>query len=624
MDGAIAGRFSARRTLDEKVYLQSGLLRIAHRNSWPTMLVQFAVSISVYLMARDHAPAGYEAWIIAVLAVSAFRLVVDIVLRRVLAARPEPSPARLKVWGLAHCCGLLVSAGLWAVLAWWRLPVEDTRVQFMIMIVLSALVGGASGVLSPLRITGRIYIVTLLAPACLRIVTAGQEQSVLGILGLVFMGVILGMHRNNHRILLRSIELGRENLALVDRLQAQNEEMAEINHTLEARVAKRTEELRASIVEAQAANRLKSEFLATISHEIRTPLNAVLGMAQVMEHGPLEVSQEIRLGIISNSANTLLRIFDDVLDISKIEAGTMEVAAAAFEIAPFLDDIAEGVGALARNKGLRFQMCVGPEVRGSLRGDEARLRQILSNLASNAVKFTERGEVRLDVSGAAGRLVFRVTDTGIGIAPEARSLIFERFVQADGSSTRRAGGLGMGLALSQGLAALMGGTLTLDSTADEGSTFTLMLPMPAARTHAARAQVSDDTRRDGGRVMVVDDNATNRLVLCTLLEQFGMNPHQVTNGEEAVAAWREADWDMILMDIHMPVMDGVDAARIIRAGEVGQPRPRTPIIAVTASAQPEDCALYHTAGIDDVVAKSVMAATLAAALTRQFDRAQAA
>ncbi|WP_293900395.1 ATP-binding protein [Phenylobacterium sp.] len=623
--GATEGRQTAANGAPgDNAELALGLLRIAQRNNWPTMLVQIAASLGVYVAARAHAPNGYDAWIAIVLAISAGRILVDHVLGRLMAAEPATPPARLRRWGRAHSAGLLASATMWAILAWWRLPVEDARIQFTIIIVLSALVGGASGVLAPLKTTGRIYIVTLLFPACLRMLLSIPEQTVLGVLGLAFMAVILGMHRNNHLILLRSIELGRENLVLVDALQAQNEEVIRINHSLEARVAERTEALRASAIKAESASRLKSEFLATISHEIRTPLNAVLGMTQVMAFSPLDPAQKTRLSVIESSAKMLLAIFNDVLDISKIEAGTMEIAPAEFQLERVIRQAAERFAALAGEKGLRFELVVGDRALGHRYGDALRLRQILGNLASNAVKFTERGEVRLDVEADAEQLVVRVTDTGVGISDEARTLVFDRFIQADGSNTRRAGGLGMGLALSRDLAALMGGSLSLESTVGAGSCFTLTVPMPALQVEAATATQVEPAEPEGLRILMVDDNATNRMVLRAMLEQSGLDACEATDGQEAVSAWRTGDWDVILMDINMPVMDGLDAARAIRAGEAQQRRRRTPIIAVTASAQPEDAATYRAAGMDEVVAKPVDVASLMSALSRQLDRAQAA
>lgn len=234
---------------------------------------------------------------------------------------------------------------------------------------------------------------------------------------------------------------------------------------------------------------------------------------------------------------------------------------------------------------------------------------------------TECGTVCLSVEGDDERLLFRVADTGPGIAPEARSLIFERFVQVDGSNTRRVGGLGMGLALSRGLADRLGCELTLETTSDQGSCFLLRVPMAVVRVESVEtpAPVADCLR-----VLVVDDNDINRQVLLTLLKEFGLEGCAVPDGAAAVDAWTAETWDAILMDINMPVMDGVDATRAIRAGEVERRGGHVPIIAVTASATPADAASYRAAGMDDVLAKPIDAGRLLESLTRQLEAVQAA
>ena len=597
-------------------------LRIAQKNNWPTMVVQFAASIGVWFTARSSAPDWYDLWIIIVLSISAARVVVDRALGWLL-SRPDLPRSWVRGWGRAHSAGLLASAAMWALLAWVRLPVETTNIQFIVIVVVSALVGGASGVLAPLLTTGRIYIVLLLAPACMRILMAMPEQEVLGVLGIVFMLVILGMHRNNHAILQRSIELGRENLVLVDRLQARNEEIVQINRTLEARVAERTEALEASAAEAQVANRLKSEFLATVSHEIRTPLNAVLGMVQIMESASPEPLQRERLSVIESSSKMLLGIFNDVLDISRIEAGAMTVMPREFRLGQFLDEIAMRFQMLAEEKGLAFCLSVDEAVQGWRLGDEGRLRQILSNLISNAVKFTEHGQVRIEVGGDDETLVFRVIDTGPGIPLDAQSRIFERFMQADGSGTRRAGGLGLGLSLSRDLATMLGATLSLESASQDGACFVVTAPMTRIRGEEAEP-AGEAPEGGGGRILVVDDNSANRQVLLALLGQFGFEAEAVNDGSAAVAAWADGDWDIILMDVNMPVMDGLQATRAIRAGEAKAGRPRTPIVAVTADTLSDEAATYRSAGMDDVIAKPIDVGSLVAVLSRQFEIAQAA
>ena len=591
------------------------LLRAAQKNAVATMVVQVAAAISMPFVGREDARDWYLAWLVVTLSVAVTRVAVDQVLKGLLSHRPGLDAARLRPWAIAHSVGLLSSAGLWALLAWTQLPAETAQTRFVILIVVSALAAGATGVLAPLKLTGRAYVTLMLVPACGRLMLEGQ--SVLAALGLVFWGVMIAGHRNNHGLLVRSIALGRENLGLVDQLRARNDEIERINQSLEQRVAERTEALKGLAVEAQAGSRAKSEFLATISHEIRTPLNGVLGMAQVMERGELDAAQRERLSIVQASARTLLGVVNDVLDISKIEAGNMALSPAPFRLDLFADGVRRLYAVLAQEKGLAFDLTLTDTATGQRLGDEVRLRQIVSNLISNALKFTETGGIAVAISGDGGGVVVEVRDTGPGIAPADQAQVFDRFVQADGSNTRRAGGTGLGLAICRELAVLMDGEISLASTLGEGARFTVRLPMPVTAEVLAAPPAAATPAVDGGRILVVDDNPTNRLVLQTMLEEMGLASATAHDGVEALSAWEGGDWDAILMDIRMPRMDGLDATRAIRAGETGRNRPRTPIIAVTASVLSHETEAYRAAGMDDVVAKPVDAGTLLDAISRQ-------
>ncbi|MES2342949.1 MAG: ATP-binding protein [Pseudomonadota bacterium] len=579
------------------------------------MVVQVAAAISMPFVGREDARDWYLAWLVVTLSVAVTRVAVDQVLKGLLSHRPGLDAARLRPWAIAHSVGLLSSAGLWALLAWTQLPAETAQTRFVILIVVSALAAGATGVLAPLKLTGRAYVTLMLVPACGRLMLEGQ--SVLAALGLVFWGVMIAGHRNNHGLLVRSIALGRENLGLVDQLRARNDEIERINQSLEQRVAERTEALKGLAVEAQAGSRAKSEFLATISHEIRTPLNGVLGMAQVMERGELDAAQRERLSIVQASARTLLGVVNDVLDISKIEAGNMALSPAPFRLDLFADGVRRLYAVLAQEKGLAFDLTLTDTATGQRLGDEVRLRQIVSNLISNALKFTETGGIAVAISGDGGGVVVEVRDTGPGIAPADQAQVFDRFVQADGSNTRRAGGTGLGLAICRELAVLMDGEISLASTLGEGARFTVRLPIPVTAEVLAAPPAAATPAVDGGRILVVDDNPTNRLVLQTMLEEMGLASATAHDGVEALSAWEGGDWDAILMDIRMPRMDGLDATRAIRAGETGRNRPRTPIIAVTASVLSHETEAYRAAGMDDVVAKPVDAGTLLDAISRQ-------
>jgi len=372
--------------------------------------------------------------------------------------------------------------------------------------------------------------------------------------------------------------------------------------------------------DAQAANRAKSAFLATMSHEIRTPLNGVLGMAQAMAAGKLSEVQRERLSVIHQSGESLLAILNDLLDLSKIEAGKLELESIAFDLGEVARGAYSAFTALANKKGLSFALDI-EAARGRYLGDPTRLRQILYNLISNALKFTDAGEIRVSAwRDDAGALVLSVRDTGVGISPENLGKLFGKFDQLDSSTTRRFGGTGLGLSICRELAHLMGGDISVESELGKGSTFTLTVPLPRVGDAKAPVQLAPEPPAADEfalpvRVLAAEDNAVNQLVLKTLLHQLGVEPTVVDNGQAAVEAWEQASWDVILMDIQMPVMDGLAAAAAIRAREVETGRPRTPIVALTANAMSHQVEQYLAAGMDTHVAKPIEAAALFAALS---------
>jgi signal transduction histidine kinase/CheY-like chemotaxis protein len=365
-------------------------------------------------------------------------------------------------------------------------------------------------------------------------------------------------------------------------------------------------------LEAEAANNAKSQFLATISHEIRTPLNGVLGMAQIMALGELDPVQKGRLKIIRRSGEMLLSILNDVLDLSKIEAGKLIIETIDFDLGEVLRATTHAYSPLAGEKGLIFSQDFD-SIDGVYRGDPTRIRQILTNLISNALKFTETGEIRVSAHFSGETLCLSVKDTGIGIAPEKLSKLFGKFTQADESTTRRFGGTGLGLSICRDLAGLMGGKIDVESEEGKGSTFTASIPL--VRVGDVEPADSDEAELPeafgaGVRVLAAEDNQTNQLVLRTLLEMVGYEVSIACDGAEAVSLWEAQEWDVILMDVQMPVMDGPAATRAIRGREAAMGRRRTPIIALTANTMAHQVDGYVADGMDGHVAKPIDAETL--------------
>jgi len=401
-----------------------------------------------------------------------------------------------------------------------------------------------------------------------------------------------------------------------------------LNLTLTAELEE-NERLRASAqslaAAAQAANLAKSMFLATISHEIRTPLNGVLGMAQAMAADELSLAQHARLAIIRESGQGLLAVINDVLDISKIEAGKLELETAEFDLAGLAESARHAFTALAEAKGIALTLDIAPAAAGVCLGDATRVRQILCNLISNALKFTDRGRVVVELSRRGAEVRLQVSDTGIGIAAEDLERLFEKFEQADTSTTRRYGGTGLGLAICRQLAGMMGGQIEVTSQLGEGTTFIVALSLPRIEgvPKAPQPETVRAAPQEKGplRLLAAEDNEINQLVLTTLLGQLGIEPTVVADGAAAVAAWESGHWDAILMDVQMPRMDGPTAARLIRRREAELGRRRTPILALTANAMSHQAEGYLAAGMDGVVAKPIEVGQLLAALQKVLEDA---
>ena len=507
----------------------------------------------------------------------------------------------------------LLSGIVWGVGGIYLYPVRDPQREVFLCLILLGICSGAMPLQAPVRGTFPLFASAILLPMSVLFIIKG---------GLIYLSIALTTLLQLYALIV-SADRYRTNIADSQRLRFENEALVgDLTESREAALAAQRE--------ADSASRAKSEFLANMSHEIRTPMNAILGLTQLALEGTPDQQRE-HLRKINDSAEILLNILNDLLDFSKIEAGKVTLESVGFDLYEVMGRLNSIFGAQAREKGLEFSVDIAPATPRHLQGDPLRLGQVLMNLANNAIKFTERGGVTVSVAPIEERdetiiLRYAVEDTGIGLKPEQRGRLFRAFSQADSSTTRKFGGTGLGLAISKRLVELMGGDIAVESEYGQGSVFRFTATFgrgkdiaslgPSAKGSRHAISQADLDRVKGARILVAEDNAINQHIIRELLKKANLDIAMADNGQAAVEIARRQAFDLVLMDVQMPVMDGLRATRELR--EIPQ-FADTPIIALTANVFQTDIEQCLAAGMDDHIGKPVRLGDLIAKLAQWLD-----
>ncbi|QLG89767.1 response regulator [Chitinibacter bivalviorum] len=559
------------------------ITKLVYRSTVPGQIICMLTALVLAAAHFEHVePWVLCSWIAATWLAACWRLIAA----RQYFAIKDQAEVDYPYWNRRFATGVNVSGLIWGLGGYVLMNGASDSLRLFTAFVLSGLVAGAVPILGAQYTALRNFALLILTPVLITaLLGKGQLDPVLAAMCILYMVVVTKGVKNYNDAILESVLLELEQKQLVVELE-------------KARNI------------AEAASRAKSEFIANVSHEIRTPMNGIVGMTHMLAQSPLNENQRQELAVIQSSSSLLLALVNDVLDLSKIEAGKIESNITSFNLSELLLNTVKMFAVSAKEKGITLSLEPPAATPIYVAGDFLRLQQVLVNLIGNAIKFTKQGQVTVNCRHEDNHYFFSVSDSGIGISADHLSHIFDAFVQADGSSSRQFGGTGLGLTISQKIVKHLGGELQVSSEAGKGATFSFAIPLQPALEADDQVEINHATLKPLS-ILLVEDNPTNRLVASKILEVAGHQVYTAENGAQAVAMVQAQGFDVILMDVQMPVMDGLEAARQIRLQEHHH---RTPIIALTANALEGDRQACFAAGMDDFITKPVRPEQLHAAI----------